>query len=288
MPNKGRSPKECTVFAEGKTKMIWLAIGESDFGMVQQKSVVTAGDGKHEEHIPGKDISVTATTCNIFSLLNKHSIATHYESKVRDDMYLVRLLDMIPIEIVVRRIPYGSFLERNPAHPHDIQFRHPLVEFFYKNDTMSDPMMLWHAEHQCFRLYHSHEPPEIRGYIGELNAVKDPLIPHNENEKEHLETIALRAFLVLEEAFKHVGVTLVDFKIECGYDKSKKLYIGDQIDGDSCRLWKGGDKNKAVDKDRFRNIVKERGTALLMPEERKQIAEDYQRIAQMTSAFAGL
>ena len=280
----GRVPRGHVVRAEGKTKIIWVRIRKrKKRGLAQNKPFVTAGDGKHREFVPGKEIAVTETTCNIFRLLNRSGIPTHYHKKINADTYLISLLDMIPIEIVVRRKAFGSYLKRNSHEAEGTTFAQPLVEFFYKNDTMSDPMMIWQPEHQCFRLYHPHEPPEERGAIGDLKAGLDPLIPRNEAEIERLEVIAIEAFLVLEEAFKHVGITLVDFKIECGYDQDRRLYIGDQIDGDSCRLWMGGDKSKAVDKDRYRNIVKQ--GRVPTPEERALIIDDYQRIAKMTTSF---
>lgn len=282
----GRAPKGCTVFAEGKTKYIWRKLGEKKFGMAQNKPFVTAGDGKHREFVPGKEVAVTETACNIFTLLERRGIPTHFQSKVNEDTYLIRLLKMAPIEVVVRRVMYGSYLQRNPHAKEGEIFAQPLVEFFYKNDKMSDPMMIWHPKHQCYRLYHPHELPEMRGHIGELNATDDPLIPHSEKEAEQLEVIAIETFLALEDAFQRVGVTLVDFKSECGYDENKKAYVGDQIDGDSCRLWINGDKNKAVDKDRYRKIVNH--GRVPTPEERAMIVEDYRRIAQMTSTFAVL
>lgn len=281
----GRVPRGHVVHAEGKTKIIWVLAGADEVisGLAQNKPFVTAGDGKYREFVPGKEIAVTATTCNIFTLLNNHGIKTHFYFKVSDDMYRVRLLDMIPIEIVVRKKAFGSLLKRNPHYEEGATFQRPIVEFFYKNDAMSDPMMRWQPSRGHYELYHAHEPPEKRGAIGELSADSDPLIPHNEAEAEQLEVIAVEAFLVLEEAFKHAGVTLVDFKIECGYDQDRKLYIGDQIDGDSCRLWMGGDKSKALDKDRYRNIVKQ--GRFPTPEERALIIDDYQHIAKMTTSF---
>lgn len=274
-----RLPRDCVVHAEGKTKIIWRPVGETVLGNVQNKSVVTAGDGKYCDEISGKDVSVTSAACNIFELLNKSGIPMHYLRQIDDSMYRVRLLEMIPIEIVVRRIAYGSYLERNPRTQEGKKFAHPHVEFFYKNDQMRDPMMRWYPLGQCFRLYHSHEPR----LIGELNAVEDSLIPHNKAESGRLKSIAVKTFLVLEEAFKKIDATLVDFKIECGYDEKRKLYVADQIDGDSCRLWMDGDKTKAVDKDRYRRIVNQ--GRVPTPEEKALIAGDYRHFAEMTASF---
>jgi len=251
----GRVPRGHVVRAEGKTKIIWVRIRKrKKRGLAQNKPFVTAGDGKHREFVTGKEIAVTETTCNIFRLLNRSGIPTHYHKKINADTYLISLLDMIPIEIVVRRKAFGSYLKRNSHEAEGTTFAQPLVEFFYKNDTMSDPMMIWQPEHQCFRLYHPHEPPEERGAIGDLKAGLDPLIPRNEAEIERLEVIAIEAFLVLEEAFKHVGITLVDFKIECGrlYEGDlMRIVLADEISPDSCRLW-DVKTNEKLDKDRFR------------------------------------
>lgn len=284
----GRVPRGCVVHTEGKTKIIWVrARNRKRGGFPQNKPFVTAGDGKFREFVPGKEVAVTTTTCNIFALLNNHAIPTHFRGKGSDDMYRIHLLSMIPIEIVVRRRAFGSYLKRNPTVKEGDVFDKPLVEFFYKKDVMSDPMMIWHPEDQCYMLYHPQEPPELRGPIGKLNGWSDDApIPHSEAEEEQLKVIAIETFLTLEEAFKCVGVTLVDFKIECGYNRDRKLYVGDQIDGDSCRLWMGGDKDKAIDKDRYRDIVKQ--GRVPTPEEREKIVGDYEQVAKLTESFPRL
>lgn len=282
----GMAPQGHLVHAVGKTKTIWRKPGEKAFGIAQNKPFVTAGDGKYKEYVPGKEVHVTTATCNIFLLLNRRGIPTHFYDRMNDDSYLVRLLLMSPIEIVVRERAFGSYLKRNPNAKEGSAFKQPIVEFFYKNNDMHDPMMIWYPEHQCYRLYHPHEPPEKRGHIGELNAKNDPFIPHSEAEADRLEAIAIETFVVLRDAFKYAhDATLVDFKIECGFDKDRNIYVADQIDGDSCRLWLHGDKHQAVDKDFYRSIAA-KGFAL--PEERERIIRDYRHFAEMTSRFSVL
>lgn len=104
----------------------------------------------------------------------------------------------------------------------------------------------------------SHESLEGCGtHVGEVNPANDPRLPQNEGEIHRIISLAQKTGLVLRDAFSEIGGTLVDFKFEGGYDKDGNFYVGDQIDPDSCRIWMGGDKAKAVDKDRYRGFTKQ-------------------------------
>lgn len=283
----GKAPWGYMVHADGKTKTIWRALGENTFGIAQNKSFVTAGDGKYKEYVPGKEVHVTTATCNIFSLLSRRGIPTHFHERRSDDSYRVRLLKMVPIEIVVRGIAYGSYLEHNDDAKEGQVFKHPVVEFFYKKDELHDPIMIWCPEHRRYQLFDPHKPIRKGEHVGELNAKDDPFIPHSKVEEDRLKEIAVNAFTVLRNAFIEAGTTavLVDFKIECGFDKERNIYVADQIDGDSCRLWKHGEKHLAVDKDFYRSVA---AKGFLLPDERKKIIDDYRQFAEMTAPFARL
>lgn len=281
----GKAPWGYMVHADGKTKTIWRALGEKTFGIAQNKPFVTAGDGKYKEYVPGKEVHVTTATCNIFSMLNKRAIPTHFYEIRSDDSYRVRLLKMSPIEIVVRGVACGSYLKRNPDTKEGHVFKRPVVEFFYKKDELHDPMMIWCPEHRRYQLFDPHKPIRKGEHIGELNAKDDPFIPHSEAEANRLEAIAIDTFSALSDAFGAADNLLVDFKIECGFDRDRYIYVGDQIDGDSCRLWPRGDKTKAADKDFYRSVA---AKGFLLPEERKKIVDDYRRFAEMTVPFSRL
>lgn len=281
----GKAPFAHVVHAEGKTKTIWRALGEKKFGVAQNKPFVTAGDGKYREYVPGKEVYVTTATCNIFSMLNKRAIPTHFYETRSDDSYRVRLLSMSPIEIVVRGIAYGSYLKRNPDVKEGQVFKRPIVEFFYKKDELYDPIMIWCPEHRRYQLFDPHKPIRKGEHIGELNAKDDPFIPHSEAEANRLWAIAIDTFSALSDAFGAADNLLVDFKIECGFDKDRHIYVADQIDPDSCRVWPHGDKTKAADKDYYRSVA---AKGFLLPEERKKIIDDYRRFAEMTASFTRL
>lgn len=281
----GKAPWGYMVHADGKTKTIWRALGEKKFGIAQNKPFVTAGDGKHKEYVPGKEVYVTTATCNIFSMLNKRAIPTHFYEIRSDDSYRVRLLKMAPIEIVVRGVACGSYLKRNPDAKEGEIFKRPVVEFFYKNDDLHDPMMIWCPERRRYQLFDPQKPIKKEDYIWELNAKDDPFVPRNEAEEGRLWAIAIDTFTALSDAFGIANNLLVDFKIECGFDNDRHIYVADQIDPDSCRLWPHGDKTKAADKDYYRSIA---AKGFLLPEERKKIVDDYRRFAEMTAAFARL
>ena len=277
-----RAPRNYVIHAEGKTKIIWKIAGEEKWGVAWNKPFVTAGDGKYCEYIPGKDKYVTTAACNVFDLLNKNRVSTHFHGTHDEYGYFIRLLTMVPIEVVIRFIAYGSYLERNPNTAEGERFLLPVVEFFYKNDDMHDPIMIWDSAREHFLLYDPHKPlndayespDDGCTMIGELNPANDQQLPQHGLDIDRIITAAVKTAFVLEKAFKKTGVTLVDLKIECGYDEKRKLYVADQIDADSCRLWMNGDKTKAVDKDRYRRFAKQ-GELLLTPEKREELYPKY-------------
>lgn len=283
-----RAPKYSIVHAEGDTLIIWVPLWERKWGLVQNKPLVPEGDGKYR-YIPGKDAYATAAACNIFHLLNKCGISTHYQKKIDEHTYLVRLLKMIPIEIIVRFIAYGSLLERNPSMVEGTELVRPVVELCYKSAGIHDPIMIWNNAYKYFQLHNphkplndSHESPDGPGtYIGEVNPANDPRLPQNEKDIQNIEDLATQAALVLSEAFRKIGGTLVDLKIECGYGweghtEERKLYIGDQIGLGSCRIRIHDEKS---------GVVNERKHPLI-PEKHMMIVDDYKRFAEMTAAFA--
>lgn len=129
--------------AEGKTKEIWLT-DFPDKVLIKSKDDITAGDGAKHDVIPGKAEYATTTTCNCFSLLNRAGLRTHYlERSLLDKQgFFARHMEMIPIELVARRIATGSYLKREPAVKEGTIFNELVIEFFFKDDAQHDPLMI--------------------------------------------------------------------------------------------------------------------------------------------------
>ena len=130
-------------------------------------------------------------------------------------------VDIIPIEVVVRNVAAGSIV-RETTIEEGTEFGWPLVEFYLKDDEKDDPLLT------TARI-------NLMGYGDDL---------------PKLEQIAREVNVVFNETFCDIGLTLVDFKLEFGYDKDKNLLLADELSPDGMRLWKDG---KSYDKDLFRD-----------------------------------
>lgn len=247
------------VLAEGKTKII-LASEKPDAVYIRSKDSITAGDGAKRNELSNKSIYSTQTTSNVFAFLNSRGIQTHYLKMTDESTFLAKACDMIPLETVARRIAFGSYLKRHPETPEKFQFDPPLVEFFLKDDARHDPLM---------------SPDEIvREKISSRNGV---LLA-----EAHLKIMTQRCrnvFILLEKAWAAQDVTLVDLKVEFGFDSAGHLILADVIDNDSWRIWPKGDKQLMKDKQVYRNLEK------VTPEALSVIASNYADVASATSKF---
>jgi len=263
--------------AEGKTKIIWAIPGVEDEVIIESKDQITAGDGAKKDIIEKKGIFSNETTCNCFYLLNSKGIPTHFIEKVNERAFRARKVKMIPMELVARRIATGSFLKRNPEIKEGTIFNEIVTEFFLKDDARHDPLMIWNDKKQCFELYDP-KLPLTQGYLEDL-LPQDP-IPKDRAEIEQLRNLLIKVFLILEEAWAVQNVTLVDLKIECGYDVATgKLLVADVIDNDSWRIWPGGLKSQMKDKQVYRDLAE------MTPEAREQIKKNYAWVAKATKKF---
>ena len=174
---------------------------------------------------------------------------------------------------MVRRIAFGSYLKRNLNVFPGEEFKTPVVELFLKDDERHDPFMIWTQggmDKGYFALYDANKPIS-EGIIGTA-AVMSPDVANI------LEDIAFKVFIILEEAWKKQGVTLVDLKIECGTTSEGKIVVADVIDTDSWRLWPSGDKNRMLDKQLYRDAVN-------MAEVREALKNNYAWVAEATGKF---
>jgi phosphoribosylaminoimidazole-succinocarboxamide synthase len=243
-------PEFGPLLAEGKTKRIYAYPGDDSLAFMVNKDAITAGDGARRNELAGKSRWSTITTANVFRLLNEEQIATHFVEQINDVTLLIRRCQMLPVEQVMRRIATGSYLKRHPEVSEGTRFEPTLVETFLKDDARHDPQ-IWEADIVDMKLA---TMPEI-AWMAEQGR---------------------RVFETLERAWASADVTLVDLKIEFGRDLQGHLMVADVIDNDSWRIWPGGDKNRMLDKQVYRNLQN------VTPADLQQVADRYALVADLT------
>ena len=210
--------------AEGKTKIVYESPNENEV-ILEFKDDITAGDGLKHYVISGKGYLNCAISSKIFELLEKARVPTHFVKYIPPNYMVVRWVKMVPVEIVCRNIAAGHLLQRFPVEAGQ-KLDPPFVEFFLKDDAKHDPMV-------------------NDMHLGYLKlATRD--------ECDRIREITLLVNKAMGEFFASKGITLVDFKIEVGRDKSGKFLVSDEVNGDSCRLWVMGEEGKILDKDVYR------------------------------------
>lgn len=241
-----------TQLAEGKTKIIYADVADPAQAVIVSKDDITAGDGARRNQLPGKGALSGRTTANVFRLLQNAGIPTHFVAAPADDEMVVRRCEMIPLEVVMRRIATGSYLKRNDV-PEGTRFDPTVVEFFFKDDANHDPLV-------------------DRAWIAGNDVA-------TEAEIDRLAEIGRQVFTTLETAWAKQDVQLVDLKIEFGRDVAGTLLVADVIDNDSWRIWPGGRKEAMLDKQVYRDTTEVTDEAL------RRVLVNYKQVATLTDAF---
>lgn len=266
--------------AEGKTKIIWTTDDEREV-LIESKDTITAGDGAKRDILNNKSVLTTETTCNCFLLLRKEGIPTHFIKRVNEKSFLALKINMIPIELVARRIATGSYLKWNPRVKEGTVLEPIVFESYYKNDELHDPILAWNNRRGCIELYNANVIGP-RSYLFDLNpkSIQTPWgDPLKVEDLYRLGEITCDVFTVLEKAWAKLQVTLVDLKIECGWTLANEMVVADVIDNDSWRIWPSGDKTKMMDKQVYRDLERTTAEAL------GAIKNNYARVAEMTRQF---
>jgi len=208
---------------EGKAKKIY----ESDDGNVimEFKDDLTAFNAEKKGTEAGKGALNNKITTEIFKLLESKGIKTHFIKQIDDNNLLVKKLDIILIEVIVRNVATGSFIKRYGVKD-GTKMPFPLVEFCYKVDELGDPFI--NDEH-----------------CKVLNLLQ------KDEDIEYLKSQAREINNILKEYFFNKKLNLIDFKIEFGRDSEGNILLADEITPDSCRFW-DVDTNEKLDKDIFR------------------------------------
>ena len=207
----------------GKAKKVFKT-NDDKLCIFEYKDDATAFNGEKKGSFDGKGIINNQIANLIFKILEKQGIKTHFIEELSKRETLVKKVDIIPLEVIIRNISAGSFCKRYGINE-GIAFDSPTLEFSYKNDALGDPL------------------------INDYHAIALKIAT-----REQIEEISALAFDVnkaLIEIFKNINIKLVDFKIEVGFDSEKNIILSDEISPDTCRLW-DIHTNKKLDKDQFR------------------------------------
>lgn len=209
---------------EGKAKQLILIDGDRDHYVQRFKDDATAFNGEKSAKFAGKGALNCAISSFIFEKLEAANIPTHYLGQQNPIDMRVRKLEIIPLEVVVRNSVAGNLSRRTGLAQGD-RIEPPIVETYYKNDALGDPL---------FADTHI----EMLGLVDAANLAR-------------IKDIAFRVNTVLRPLFADAGIELVDFKIEFGIDAAGQAVLGDEISPDTCRLW-DMQTGQSLDKDVFR------------------------------------
>jgi len=208
---------------EGKAKKVWTTADDALL-VVDYKDDATAFNGQKKGTIESKGIINNRVSNHLMKVLESKDIPTHLVDEISDRETIVRKVEIVPIEVIVRNIVAGS-LSKRLGLPEGTKLNKTVLEFCYKNDDLGDPMI---------NQYHVYA-------LGLAT-------------KDELDTIASYSFQINEILSKYlakVNIELIDFKIEFGRTPSGEIILADEISPDTCRFWDSVTKEK-LDKDRFR------------------------------------
>ncbi len=212
---------------EGKAKKVF-ATENPDYVIVSYKDDATAFNGLKKGTIAGKGVINNKMSNMMMQMLEKKGIPTHFVEQIDDRNTVVKKVQIVPLEVIIRNVAAGSFSKKYGVAEGTL-LANPTIEFSYKNDELGDPLI---------NTYHA--------------------LALKLATKEEIETIEKMAFAVndaMKEFFKQLNIDLIDFKLEFGRFKGQ-IVLADEISPDTCRFWEAGTwdttKHTSLDKDRFR------------------------------------
>jgi len=213
---------------EGKAKKVF-SHDEPDKVVIEFKDDATAFNALKKAKFEGKGKLNCLISAKIFELLIKNNIPTHFLELKNENTMVAKKIKVIPLEIVLRNIAYGSLCKQTTIKSRTI-LKKPLIDIYLKNDELNDPLI-------------------TKDRIELMNILSS-------KDLDYIVDLTYKINEILKSFFKHIHIQLVDFKLEFGYDLESKILLGDEISPDNCRLWdlnQEGDKVVSLDKDRFRN-----------------------------------
>ncbi|WP_024983535.1 phosphoribosylaminoimidazolesuccinocarboxamide synthase [Brevibacillus borstelensis] len=208
---------------EGKAKRIYRTSLDNQY-WVEYKDDATAFNGEKKATITGKGELNNRITAIFFTMLKQRGIDNHFIRLLSPTEQLVRQVEIIPLEVVVRNIAAGSLAKRLGMKEGTV-LPQPVVEFYYKDDALGDPLV---------------NPSHIK-VMGIAS----------EEDLAALERLGLMVNDVLQPYLRERGILLVDFKLEYGRTPEGEILLADEISPDTCRFW-DAETGEKLDKDRFR------------------------------------
>ena len=215
--------KKLEMIYEGKAKKVFKTDVENQY-IVDYKDDATALNGLKKGTITDKGIMNNTISSKIFEMLEQKGVKTHFIKKLSDREMLVKKVEIVPIEVLVRNYAAGSLTKRYGI-PEGTKMDTTILEFCYKNDEFGDPFI----NHYHVKAMKLAEAAEV----------------------EAIEKAAFRINEILIEFMKNINIDLVDFKLELGRTPEGEIILADEISPDTCRLWDATTHEK-LDKDRFR------------------------------------
>ena len=211
---------QATPLHQGKVKALFET-GEPEELLMLFEDKVTAGNGAKEDFPIGKGAICCSISTFLFNNIEANEVSTHFIANPSPGAMIVKKLDIIPIEVVVRNYAAGSIV-KDCGIEKGTEFRPCVIEPFLKDDSRNDPLLNW-------------DRVRVMGY--DVGQIVRPTIRINQ---------------ILTEIFDKCDIDLIDFKLEFGHDSNGNLLLADELSPDGMRLWKKGTQEN-YDKDIFRD-----------------------------------
>ena len=213
---------------EGKAKKIFANKNPNEV-ILEFKDDATAFNAAKKSTFEGKGVLNCFISETIFKYLINKNIPTHYVNSNSKSSFIAQKVDIIPLEVVVRNIAYGSICKQTNIKPGTV-FKEPLIDFYYKDDALNDPLLTL-------------DRIMLMSIIGQEEII-------------FIKELTNKINLILMEFFANIQIKLVDFKVEYGRNNNGQLVLADEFSPDNCRLWDlkaNNGKIESLDKDRFRH-----------------------------------
>ena len=209
---------------EGKVKKVYQSEKTNEV-LINYQDKVTAGNGLYKDCMLGKGNINAKISSIMFKHLEEAGLGTHFiELDESNTIFLDGTESFIPLEVVVRNVAAGSIVRETNIEK-GYKFSRPMVEFYLKDDSKNDPLL-------------TQERLSLMGF-------------EERYATSFLKVQALNVNKVIEKVFSNIGLNLIDFKLEFGFDSEGRILIADEITPDGCRLWVK-DTEESMDKDLYR------------------------------------
>jgi len=215
--------KKMDLLYEGKAKKVYRTEDENLY-IVSYKDDATAFNGLKKGTINEKGSINNRVSNHLMKLLESKGVPTHLVEEINDRETIVKKVEIVPLEVIVRNIAAGS-LSKRLGLEEGSKLRRTVLEYCYKNDDLGDPM------------------------VNEYHILALDLA--TEEELKKIAELSFKINEILTDYLKEVNIELIDFKLEFGRTPQGEIILADEISPDTCRFWDSNTKEK-LDKDRFR------------------------------------